>query len=232
MLRQLDSNLWVLDKPLRIRGIDVGGRMTVVKLPTGGLWLHSPVHVAPQEREALLRLGPIEHIVAPNNVHHLFVAEWLREHPTAQLYIAPGLSRKNPALAGGKLLNADDTSAQAPFGDTIKQCFVDGIPGLSETVFHTGNTLIVTDLVFNVRHVEGFLTRLFLKLDGGLGGVRATRMVRFLIKDRKQVKASLERILAWRFDRLIVTHGEVLNPGHAARTALADAYRFLLEGSP
>lgn len=225
MLRQLDKNLWVLDKPFQTMGIDLGGRMTVVKLAEGGLWVHSPVRLTPEEHKELSCLGPVKHIVAPNDAHHLFAAEFVRAYPQAQLHVAPGLQTKNRALGAGTVL---DESAPAAYRNDIKQHLVDGMPQLNETVFLHGRTLIVTDLVFNIAEVKGLATKLFLKLDGALGGVRATRIVRFLIKDRRKFRASLEHILGWDFDRMIVTHGEVLNSGAAA--ALRGAYRFILEG--
>lgn len=222
MLRQLDSNLWVLDKPFRIMGLDIGGRMTVVKLPSGGLWVHSPVRTTPAERAALDRLGPVRHIVAPNLVHHLFVPELKSCYPEAQLHIAPGLEKKNPRLQSGLFLGDNPPAA---WSQTLQQIFVPGMPGLNETVFLCGRTLIATDLAFNIKSSTRLGTRMFLWLDQALGGVRATRIIRAYIKERAQVHAAMKRILAWDFDRLIVAHGEVLDQG--AQAALRDAYRFL-----
>lgn len=222
MLRQLDSNLWVLDKPFRFSGLELGGRMTVVKLPSGGLWVHSPVRTTPAERAALDRLGPVRHIVAPNLVHHLFVTEFQSCYPEAQLHIAPGLEKKNPRLQRGLLLGDHPHDA---WSQTIQQTFVPGMPGLNETVFLVGRTLIATDLAFNLESAAGLGERILLWLDGALGGVRVSRILRTYIKDRAQVRAAFQRIFAWDFDRLIVAHGELLDQG--AKTALRDAYRFL-----
>ena len=35
MIRQLDSNIWVVERPLRFLGAELGTRMTVIKLMTG-----------------------------------------------------------------------------------------------------------------------------------------------------------------------------------------------------
>jgi hypothetical protein len=47
-----------------------------------------------------------------------------------------------------------------------------------------------------------------------------------LIRDRAAARASLERILAWDFDRVIVAHGEILESG--GREALRAGYSWLL----
>lgn len=46
-----------------------GGRMAVVKLADGSLWIHSPVELDASLRQALEELGPVGHIVSPNYEH-------------------------------------------------------------------------------------------------------------------------------------------------------------------
>ena len=47
-----------------------------------------------------------------------------------------------------------------------------------------------------------------------------------LIRDRRAARESLERILAWDFDRVVVAHGDVLESG--GREALREGYAWLL----
>ncbi|MCG7533934.1 DUF4336 domain-containing protein [Pseudoalteromonas sp. OOF1S-7] len=49
-------------------------RMTIVRLPCGGLWVHSPICLTPGLREQVDALGPVTYLVAPNHLHHLFMA--------------------------------------------------------------------------------------------------------------------------------------------------------------
>jgi glyoxylase-like metal-dependent hydrolase (beta-lactamase superfamily II) len=53
-----------------------------------------------------------------------------------------------------------------------------------------------------------------------------SRLDPLLIRDRRQARESLERILAWDFDRIVVAHGDVLERG--GRQALRDGYAWLL----
>lgn len=46
-----------------------GGRMAVVQLSDGSLWVHSPVELDTPLREALDKVGPVMHIVSPNYEH-------------------------------------------------------------------------------------------------------------------------------------------------------------------
>ena len=50
-------------------------------------------------------------------------------------------------------------------------------------------------------------------------------MERILIRDRAAARASLEKILAWDFERVTVTHGSVLE--HGGREALRKSYEWL-----
>ena len=45
------------------------------------------------------------------------------------------------------------------------------------------------------------------------------------IKDRAALRASLDRLLAWDFDRLVLSHGRNVDAG--AKELLRDAYAFL-----
>ena len=50
MLRKLAENLWVEERSQRFYGLEVGARMTVMRLEDGSLLLHSPVSLDPQLR--------------------------------------------------------------------------------------------------------------------------------------------------------------------------------------
>ena len=70
--------------------------------------------------------------------------------------------------------------------------------------------------------------RLVARLLGSYRRFAPSRLDPLLIRDRAAARGSLERILAWDFDRVIVAHGEVLE--HGGREALRAGYRWLLDG--
>jgi hypothetical protein len=51
-------------------------------------------------------------------------------------------------------------------------------------------------------------------------------MLRALVRDRPALRASVERILQWDFDRVVVTHGDVLE--HGGKDALRAGFAWLL----
>ena len=48
--------------------------------------------------------------------------------------------------------------------------------------------------------------------------------MRLGIRDRRAARASVDKILQWDFDRIIVTHGDVLETGGHERFAAAFAF--------
>ena len=226
MIVPLAPDLWIADQPLRFAGLELGARMTTVRLPGGGLWLHSPIRPTPALIEDVRRLGPVATLVAPNRFHHLFAGQWHDHHPEADLFVAPGLEAKRPDLRITGVL--DDVPA-SPWRGALEQVCVRGMPLVNEVVFFhpASRTLIATDLAFHIGSGHRPLTRLFAHVAGTYGQLAPTFLERLITRDRDAARASLRRILDWPFERVIVSHGTVLESG--GRQALARGYAWLLE---
>lgn len=226
-LRGLAPGLWVAERPLPIIVGDIGARMTVIRLGSGGLVVHSPVRLDDATRRAVDALGPVRAVVAPSKVHHLFAGGWAAAYPDATVYGAPGLAAKRPALR----IDAELADEAPPlWRDEIAQHVFRGAPMMNEVVFlhRPTRTLVLTDLAFNVPADRTAPARLFYALVGAAGRFGPHRVVRLGIRDRRAARASADAILGWDFDRVIVSHGDVLEAGGRAR--LADAFAFLRRG--
>ncbi|MFQ5418226.1 MAG: DUF4336 domain-containing protein [Myxococcota bacterium] len=224
LLRRLGEGLWVVNRPLRIVGLHIGARMTVIRLANGELFLHSPVEIDDELCEELSALGGVGHIVAPNKVHHLFFGQAAAIYPDAARYAAPGLPEKRRDLDFHEVLGNE---APPAWSGEIEQRVIGGMPMVGEVVFlhRASGTLLLTDLAFNMRETDSFLTRQWMRLMGIHGKFGPTRMFKQFIRDREAARASLDEILSWDFDRVIVTHGVVLQ--ERGRRALRDAYRWM-----
>ncbi len=223
-LRNLATNLWVADRPLKLVVGDIGTRMTVIRLADNSLFLHSPVQLDAATRHALDELGPVRHVVAPSKVHHFFVGDYIAAYPEARVYGAPGLAQKRKDLRFDEVLsNAAPTIWEAE----IAQHLFRGIPTMNEVVFlhRPTRSLLLTDLAFNVPPEKASAARIFYWLTGAVAHFGPHRLVRFMIRDRVAARESVRTILAWDFDRVIVTHGDVLAQGGKAR--FAEAFAFL-----
>jgi hypothetical protein len=211
-LRELDRDLFVADAPLRVRGLDMGARSTLVRLPDGGLFVHSPVRLSDALRAAVEKIGPPRALVAPNLLHHMFVPDWARAFPDARVYAPPGLEKKQPGLAIAAALG---DAPPALWAGVLDQLPVHGAPMMQEVVFlhRATKTLLLTDLCFHVRRGSAY-TRLFMRANGAWDRFGPSRLMRHVLtRDHAALRASLERILAWDFERVIVTHGDVLERG-------------------
>lgn len=224
-LRALGPELWVAERPQTFYGLPVGTRMNVMRLADGSLLLHAPVSLDAGLRRELDALGPVRFAVAPNRVHHLYAGQVAQAYPEARLWIAPGLERKRPDLAYEAILGDE---APAPWRGQVDQVFFRGRPYENEvTFFHRASrTLLLCDLAFNFRAGTHPVTKLLMQMILSYGHFGPSKLDPLLIRDRAAARASLEKILAWDFDRVVVAHGDVLESG--GREALRRGYAWLL----
>jgi len=224
MLRQLDSTLWVNEVHFPLMGINFGNRMTCVRLSDNSMWLHSPTRFVKSTYEKTEKLGNIKYLITPSLMHNLFVMDWKKHQPDVQI-IAPAQVKKVTAD-----IHFDDQTI-----DHINQLFnreiscipIKGIPLLQEYAFihHSSKTLILTDLAFNFGNQTSGWTKLFLKLYGAYNKFGPTITVRASVKDKTAFVNSIQYIAAQDFNRIIVSHGNIVeNNGNAIFTEAFKKY--------
>jgi hypothetical protein len=215
-MRQLAPDLHVVEAPQRFLGLEVGARMTVLRL-AGGVLVHSPVAVDP--RSVGGGAAP-RWVLAPNLLHHLHAGPFLAAG--AEGWAAPGLREKRPDLAFAGVIDSD----AHPFGDEIAVLPTRSFPFANEVaVLHRpSRTLILTDLAFNFPASAPLATRAAMACLCGYPGCSSTLLERLGMK-RALAREELRTLLSWDFDRLILAHGDVVERG--GREALAGAYRWL-----
>lgn len=225
MLEALAPDLWVQAVPYRALGLWLGRQLVVVRLPDGGLWVHSPIPWHDGLRRELATLGPVRHVVGPNCFHDECLREFQQEYPDATFHAAPGLAAARPDIRFAALPLG--SVAPPAWAGCLEQHLVAGMPRLNEVVFFhpRSRTLLLADLAFNLGPPAPWLTQLGLRLSGAWNRFAPTRTCRLLIRDRAATRASLQRILAWDFDRVVVGHGR--NVPHGGRDALRSAFAFL-----
>lgn len=225
-MKQLAENLWVTEAPQRFLGIELGARMTVVRLPNSALILHSPIAATDTLIAEVGALGTVAHIIAPNCFHHLHVGSWKNAFPEASIRIAPGLNKKRPDLTADTLKD----EAESAWSGTLEQLQLRGLPALNEIVFfHTeSRTLIATDIAFNIGPDSPALTRAAFRIAGTYNKLSPTFLERILVRNKPEFRNSLEHVLGWPFERVIVSHGSVSESG--GRAELERGYHWVLGG--
>jgi hypothetical protein len=220
------DRLWTREMPLRLFGVELGTRMSVVRLSGegGGLWLHSPVALDRGLKERLDELGRVRFVVCPNMSHHMFAAEYFAAYPDASVYAAPGLSEKRPDLPFHGVLGDEPEPGWA---QDLEQAIFHGDRLLREVVFYhqESRTVIVTDLVQSADSGSPLLTRLVMRLNGIYERPGLPLPFKLGFRDKAAARASLERVLSWDFDRIVLAHGPIVETG--GKAVFRNAYSFL-----
>ena len=92
LFNSIAENLWEISRPLQAPGLRLDHRMTVARLQTGELWIHSPVEFDAALASELERLGSPRHFIAPSRYHDLYWPGWFARFSDADFYAAPGLT--------------------------------------------------------------------------------------------------------------------------------------------
>jgi hypothetical protein len=206
-------------------GIAMPTRSLAMRMPDGGLVVLSPPPDDPARRDVAM-LGPVRFLVAPNSFHYVGLASWTAAFPDARVLLAPGLRARRPELRAGDELAE---GVEAPFASALAHTVLGPIRGVSEVAFlhRTSRTLIVTDACFHIRAAARARDRLAYRALGAwrrFGPSLTARTI--LLRDRAEVARFVERICRWDFERIVVAHGEVLEP--AGREAMCAAFRSYL----
>ncbi|KFY86863.1 hypothetical protein V500_07344 [Pseudogymnoascus sp. VKM F-4518 (FW-2643)] len=191
VIRDITPNITTLSAPFARFGLfRIGGRGTIVRLTSGVLSVFSPTALTPEVRAKLLEKGDnLKYIIAPDIEHHIFVSEWARAYPSAQVIGVEGLAEKRAAAA--KDPKSPSHGEQVPFATVFTEK-LKGQVRISEEFdrdfeyeyvpehmnkelvfcYKPDRTLIVADYLFNLPATEqysragepankGIMTKLF-----------------------------------------------------------------------
>jgi hypothetical protein len=228
-LQSFGKNLWIVNGPdVRDMGILFTTRMTVVKLSDGALWVDSPVPVQADMLKAIAELGPVRYLVAATPRHFWRLESWHALFPEAQLWSA----RTTPFTLKGANLPLTGVLEDVPpqgWAKDLDQLAFKGNPLIEEVIFfhQESRTVILDDLIQIHPMVKGKPFRnLLFKLEGVTypkGGVGLDIRLSFI--HRKLARQSLEKLLSWDFDKLVIAHGDCVEKD--AKPFVERAFRWL-----
>lgn len=209
-----------------------------VRLTSGSIAVFSPVPLTTRVHEAITNLGgEIKYIAALNIEHHLNLTQWKNAFPGATIIAPEGLWEKRQTVPEfkdtpfGHVFRADaPPKISEEFENEFTVEYVHSHQSKELVFLHKpSKTVIEADLVLNLpateqysRTGESATSGLLNKL---LKPLASTEMSAYWQKkyvwhvsamsDRKGFSASVQRIMAWEFDRIIPCHGDVIE--HDAR---------------
>lgn len=218
-LLPLAQGLWIVAQPFRLLGAELGNRMTIIRLSDGGLLLHSPVAANAALLEAVAQCGPVRFIIIPNRFHGLHVNDWLEAFPAARFLAVDGV--RSTSKHKSERLTLDSMRSCQPDIETLA---VGGMSKLNEFLFFhpPSQTLIMTDLCFNIGTEISAWSKLFFKLNGAYATFGPSRLMKSMIDDKSELAISIKTLLEWDFKRVIVSHGQIVEQN--ARQLVKDAF--------
>jgi hypothetical protein len=157
-------------------------------------------------------------------MHDLYFGAAAAAFPEAKSIATAGTKAAKPTARVSEVLGGQLPTSLA--GDFEMMLF-EGAPKLDEHfLFHAASrTLLAVDAAFNIRGATGFL-RFAMWINDANDKFCMTRLGRSqYLSDHRACAASIDRACdAWDFDRVVISHGEVLDTG--GRAALREAYAF------
>ena len=225
MFTELAPDLFVLAEPLSFYGLEIGRNMVVVRLPDGDLFVNSPARLTSERVEALADLGRVRYVTPSSKLHgHLHMEDYERVFSDAKLFTAPGLDRRRTDLAFDGLLGS---TPDPRWAEVIDQAAFLGHWWLTEIEFfhRPSKTLILGDICYNLGPETPPKTRLITRLLGMYGDLAVPRDLRHTMKNEAAGRWSVERILNWDFERVIVGHGRVVE--RDAKRRFREAFEWL-----
>lgn len=208
MLESIADGVWISDGPeVSFMGIPYPTRMGIVRLPSGGLWVWSPVGLDDALAAEVAALGEVRHLVEPNKLHHLALPQWKERWPDARAYAPPGLASRVDVSFDVEL----GDEAEPAFEGAVDHVIVHGSFVMDEVLFchRPSRTLFVGDLV-QKHDPEAFATwqRWLMELDGLAGPDGSTpREWRATFLDRTAARDAIRRAIAWDPARMVIAHG-------------------------
>ncbi|WP_120510578.1 DUF4336 domain-containing protein [Photobacterium salinisoli] len=206
-------------------------RMTVVILPDGKLWVHSPIELTTELAEAVNALGEVSYLIAPNHLHHLFVAQWQQAYPNATTFGTKEVIHKRSDLHFDDELTS---SSDYPWQPAIEQLLFTGSKAMQECVFFhpETRTLILTDLIENFP-ADSFKPwqRVIAKSAGVMAPSGKTPLdwrLSFYL-NKPEARRHIEHILSWEPQTIVLAHGELITQDAVA--FLRRAFSWLKPGS-
>ena len=209
-LREIGKDLFCMEG--RWKRSPFSRRMTVVRGARGELAIHSAIRLEEADYARLLDpLGAVTLIVVPNALHGDEARFYAERYAAAQVLV-PGPVRER---CRAKLPRVDGTIAEAwpqSWAAELRPLQLEGTR-MGEALFlHApSGSLITTDLVFHFTDELSGIARRLMQWNGVVGRVGPSRIFRwFFLTDRTAFARSLAPVRAWDFDRVVMSHGTIV----------------------
>ena len=223
-LKRLDTGLFTVAGEVVMPLGRFPRRMTVAALSGGRVAIWSAIPLREHEMAEIEAMGEVAFLIVPGPGHRLDIAPWKARYPKARVVCPPGARKRVeevvPVDATGDVLNDPEVRFETVAG-------VGELEGALLVRREGRLTLVVNDILANVRHPHGIGANIMARLLGF--GVKRPRMPRIgkrmFVKDIEALAADFRRWAAEPgLTLVVVSHGEVIdrNPHAVLEQVAAD----------
>jgi hypothetical protein len=212
-MKAIADNVWIEDSWIYVGRILLPVRMTVIRLKSGGLLLHSPLPYSRALRQELELLGRIEFLVAPSISHWMYVRQWQSAVADALTFAVPGLRARRQVRASGVRIDRElSDEPPSEWGGEIEVVLFSAPFYVESALFHSASrTLVLTDVVQNID--PAILPPALRGIARVLGNIKPSAMapiyLRMLLRlGGKSIERAAARLLSLAPERVVFAHGD------------------------
>jgi hypothetical protein len=215
-VQRIDEAIFSVEGDIRMPLGTFPRRMTVVSLASGRTAVFSPVALHEPAMREIEQLGAPTILIVPNGFHRLDSRIWKQRYPDMRVICPPGARARVE-----RAVKVDATS------DILADADVDFIIAKGTRKMESallvrrgaGTTLVLNDLISNIRHPKGIGANIIARLFGF--GVKRPQMARevkwLLVRDKRALARQMREWAAIAdLKRIIVSHGEIIATAPAA----------------
>lgn len=215
----IDDGILTVTGRIPLPLVELERRMTVVRLNDGSTVIYSAVALEEEAMRQIEALGPPRYLVVPGDAHRLDAKIYKERYPNLRVLTAPGARDRVE-----KSVHVD--ACEADFGDPDVNWHVIAGAGGHEAALLvrrvSGTTIIVSDLIGNLRRKGGFEGWMLHVMGFGDDAPVVPAVERVLMVENKaQLR---QQFLDWAaipdLRRIIMSHGKPIE--HGAAQALRD----------
>lgn len=209
-LTEVDQNIVTVTGSIPMPLVNLPRRMTIARLSGKRLVVYSAIALDDSSMRVLETYGKPAFLIVPSDKHRLDAKIWKDRYPDMQVAAPSGAHKKVSAV-----VHVDTLAPQ--FDDpSVEFITVPGTGGHEAALLiHTENgaTLVLNDLVGNIRHTSGFGGWFLRAMKFAGDEPQIPRPVQWtLVKDRPALRAQFLRWAALpALKRILVSHGEPID---------------------
>ncbi|PWZ00661.1 hypothetical protein BCV70DRAFT_199928 [Testicularia cyperi] len=151
-IQEVTPEITTFDYPFSRFGLlPIGGRSIAIKMRDGKLWVVPSTPLDGPTKTKIDALGQVAYLVAPDNVHHLFLKDFHAAYPSAKVVGTEGHEEKRPDVKFDGIYGKDPEGTMYGYENELVPQYFPTFANKDVAFLHKDSkTLITADLLFNL----------------------------------------------------------------------------------